>query len=82
MMSIEPESLRQKYNKFLQPGRTLLTGHSHQAWPDCAEEGVREAFLDAAEHVDDKWSRAFGKAEYVREAISRYCGAVSDQVVW
>ena len=48
---------------------------------DCAEEGVREAFLDAAEHVDDKWSRAFGKAEYVREAISRYCGAVSDQVV-
>ena len=81
MMSIEPESLRQKYNKFLQPGRTLLTGHSHQAWPDCAEEGVREAFLDAAEHVDDKWSRAFGKAEYVREAISRYCGAVSDQVV-
>lgn len=81
MMSIEPESLRKKYNKFLQPGRTLLTGHSHQAWPDCAEEGILEAFSDAAAHVDDKWSRAFGKAQYLRDAISRYCGVGSDQVV-
>ena len=28
--------------------RLLLTGHSHQAWPDVALEGQREAFDDAA----------------------------------
>lgn len=49
--------------------RLLLTGHSHQAWPDVALDGQREAFDDAALHVDEKWPRAFAKAERVRDGI-------------
>ena len=69
-MSIQPEILREKYSKFLQTGRVLLTGHSHQAWPDCAIDGVVEAFNDAVNFVDDKWERAFAKAESIRLAIA------------
>lgn len=51
--------------------RLLLTGHSHQAWPDCGFDGQREAWLDAAEYLDRKWERAFEKADRVREGYSR-----------
>jgi hypothetical protein len=30
----------------------LLTGHSHQAWPDCAREAMVEYFDDSARLVD------------------------------
>ena len=36
----------------------MLSGHSHQAWPDAAREAQIRYFDDAAEHVDDKWERA------------------------
>nr|WP_232328077.1 kynureninase [Kibdelosporangium sp. MJ126-NF4] len=49
--------------------RLLLTGHSHQAWPDVALEGQIEAFYDAAQHVDEKWARAFAKADRVRDGF-------------
>jgi kynureninase len=48
------------------PGRLLLTGHSHQAWPDVAREGQLEAFADAAADLDEKWGRALAKADAVR----------------
>lgn len=48
----------------------LLTGHSHQAWPDVAREAMLDAFDDAARHVDDKWQRAFEAAEAVRRAVA------------
>lgn len=54
---VAPEGFREAYGAFLRPGRILLTGHSHQAWPDVALEAQRQAFLDAAAHVDDKWDR-------------------------
>ena len=79
-MSIQPEILREKYTKFLREGRVLLTGHSHQAWPDCAWNGPTEAFEDAAALVDDKWGRAFAKAALVREAIHDYCGVEANDV--
>ena len=50
--------------------RTLLTGHSHQAWPDCALEGQQQAWLDAAEFLDGKWGRAFEKAEAVQKGFA------------
>ncbi|MEM7609394.1 MAG: kynureninase, partial [Myxococcota bacterium] len=56
MISLDPQSLRPFYGRFLDADRILLTGHSHQAWPDVAREGVLQAFDDAAAHVDDKWS--------------------------
>jgi kynureninase len=57
------------YSRFRVAERLLLTGHSHQAWPDVALEGQVEAFEDAARHVDDKWERALAKADEVREGF-------------
>jgi kynureninase len=54
------------YTRFGVADRLLLSGHSHQAWPDVAVEGQVEAFDDAARHVDEKWERAFAKADEVR----------------
>ncbi|MGQ0521519.1 MAG: aminotransferase class V-fold PLP-dependent enzyme [Actinomycetota bacterium] len=51
--------------------RILLTGHSHQAWPDVAEEGLLRCFADAAEAVDRKWERAEATAEAVRAGYRR-----------
>lgn len=49
-------ALRAAYSRFLREGRILLTGHSHQAWPDAARDALARSFDDAATHVDDKWS--------------------------
>jgi kynureninase len=59
-------ALAAHYTRFRVAERLLLTGHSHQAWPDVALEGHVEAFEDAARHVDEKWGRAFAKADEVR----------------
>jgi kynureninase len=66
-----PNALAAHYSAFGVGERLLLTGHSHQAWPDVAREGQLEAFEDAARHVDEKWERAFMKAERVREGFQR-----------
>jgi kynureninase len=63
---IDPVELAKHYTRFQVSSRLLLTGHSHQAWPDVAEAGVLEAFADAALHVDAKWERAFVHADRVR----------------
>jgi kynureninase len=57
------------YTSFGVAHRLLLTGHSHQAWPDVAREAQLEAFDDAARDVDDKWEGAFTKAERVRDGF-------------
>ncbi len=69
-----PESLRPHYTAFLSRPRALLTGHSHQAWPDRARDGLLASFEDAALHVDDKWSRAFEAADAVRAAVAARVG--------
>jgi kynureninase len=66
-----PNALAAHYSAFRVADRLLLTGHSHQAWPDVAREGQLEAFEDAALLVDEKWDRAFAKAEEVREGFRR-----------
>jgi kynureninase len=66
---ISAEELAPHYSAFRVSERLLLTGHSHQAWPDVAREGVVEAWEDAALHVDEKWGRAFEQAERVREGF-------------
>lgn len=58
-----PNALAADYAHFRIGERLLLTGHSHQAWPDVGFAAVRQCWLDAAEFVDDKWDRAFGKYE-------------------
>jgi kynureninase len=69
-----PNALAADYSAFRVADRLLLTGHSHQAWPDVAREGQLEAFEDAALKVDEKWDRAFAKAEAVRDGFRRLLG--------
>jgi kynureninase len=69
-----PNALAADYSAFRVADRLLLTGHSHQAWPDVAREGQLEAFEDAALRVDEKWDRAFAKAEAVRNGFRRLLG--------
>ena len=66
-----PNAIAADYSRFRVAERLLLTGHSHQAWPDAAFDGMMEAFNDAAELVDDKWPRAFEKANAVRAGYAR-----------
>ena len=65
-LTASPNPLAGHYRRFRVAERLLLTGHSHQAWPDRAEAGHRRAWQDAAELVDGKWERAFERAERVR----------------
>jgi kynureninase len=69
-----PNALAPHYSRFGVSQRLLLTGHSHQAWPDCGLEGQMAAWLDAARYVDDKWEHALAQAERVREGFARLLG--------
>jgi kynureninase len=71
---ISPEELAKHYSAFRVSERLLLTGHSHQAWPDVGREGVVEAWDDAARLTDEKWDRAFAKAERVRDGFRLLLG--------
>jgi kynureninase len=69
-----PNALVAHYSRFRVSERLLLTGHSHQAWPDRGFEAHTAAWLDAARYVDDKWDHAFAQAERVREGFTRLLG--------
>jgi kynureninase len=66
--------LARHYSRFRVADRILLTGHSHQAWPDEAFEAQQRAWLDAAEFVDDKWGPAAERATEVRQGFGRLLG--------
>ena len=69
-----PNALAPHYARFRVADRLLLTGHSHQAWPDAGLLAQSEAWLDAAALVDDKWERAFAKAGEVKAGFARLLG--------
>jgi selenocysteine lyase/cysteine desulfurase len=69
-----PNALAPDYSRFGVSERLLLTGHSHQAWPDAGFEGQMRAWLDAALYVDDKWDQAFAQADRVRDGFTRLLG--------
>ncbi len=69
-----PNALSPFYKRFRVSDRLLLTGHSHQAWPDCGVKGQQRAWLDAAEYMDRKWDRAFAMADLVRKGFARLLG--------
>ena len=73
-LAASPNALAPHYSRFRVAERLLLTGHSHQAWPDVARDAQQEAFDDAAELVDDKWERAFAQADEVRAGYRRLLG--------
>ena len=72
--ALSAEELAPHYGAFRVSERILLTGHSHQAWPDVAQTGVERAWKDAADFVDDKWDRAFEVADRVRASWRRLLG--------
>jgi kynureninase len=72
--------LAQHYSRFRVGDRLLLTGHSHQAWPDVGFEAQQRAWLDAAEFVDDKWERAAAQADAVRAGFARLIGDRADNI--
>ncbi len=67
----DENALAPYYSRFRVSERLLLTGHSHQAWPDAGFEGHQRAWLDAAALVDDKWQAAAEKAALVRRHWQR-----------
>lgn len=75
-----PNALARHYSRFGVADRLLLTGHSHQAWPDVAREGQLEAFDDAARAVDAKWSLAEAKAEEVSAGFRRLLADPGGQI--
>ena len=66
-----PNALAPHYSRFRVADRLLLTGHSHQAWPDVGRQAQLAAWDDAASHVDDKWARAFAQADRVRRGFAQ-----------
>lgn len=76
-----PNVLAADYGRFRVSERLLLTGHSHQAWPDRGFDGQARAWLDAATYVDEKWERAYERADRVRDGFTRLLtGAARDQL--
>ena len=75
-----PNALAAHYTRFRVGERLLFTGHSHQAWPDVARDAQLEAWDDAARDVDDKWARAFEKAERVRRGFAGLLGCAAEEI--
>lgn len=69
-LTLGENALAKHYNDFNVTGRVLLTGHSHQAWPDVAWKGMSDYWTDARTYVDDKWAHAFAKADEVRRGYA------------
>ena len=69
-----PNALAPHYARARVGERLLLSGHSHQAWPDVAVEGQLEAFEHATQALDDKWEDAFAKADAVRRGFASWLG--------
>lgn len=78
-MNLDLAAFRAQYSAFLDHERILLTGHSHQAWPDVAEQGQIQYFRDSARWVDDKWGEVvFAKIERVGRRIRERMGLLPE----
>ena len=69
-----PNALAPHYSAFRVHERLLLTGHSHQAWPDVGFEGQKQAWLDAADLVDGKWDAVEERRTRVAEGFRALMG--------
>lgn len=65
-------NLAKHYTRFDVANRLLFTGHSHQAWPDVALEGLIDSFDTAAALVDTKWEKAFEKIDLMRSYLRKF----------
>jgi kynureninase len=69
-----PNALAPHYAAFGVSERLLLTGHSHQAWPDVGFEAQAQAWRDAARYVDAKWEHAFQRCARVSRGYAELLG--------
>lgn len=69
-----PNAIAGHYSAFRVAERLLLTGHSHQAWPDVGLDGQKRAWLDAAEHVDRKWDKVQEQTKRVTDGYRKLMG--------
>ncbi|MFA7361149.1 MAG: kynureninase [Candidatus Kapaibacterium sp.] len=74
--------LSEHYKDFRVTERILLTGHSHQAQPDCSKEGILQCWKDASELADDKWKRVFAAADKFRLHISELLDDDKENIVF
>ncbi len=77
---INPESIRHHYSSFLRSGSLLMTGHSHQAWPNLSKLALIESFEDASLHIDDKWEAVFKKCGFVQSHIAHLIGCLPSEI--
>lgn len=75
-----PNGLAGSYSAFRVDERLLLTGHSHQAWPDAGFEGQKQAWRDAATYVDAKWERVADKVDRVAEGYRALLGGCDGDI--
>ena len=68
-LSRSPNALAVDYRHSHVEKRVMLTGHSHQASPDCCLKGQSEAWMWAAHHVEARWDEALEKTWAVREGF-------------
>ncbi len=73
--------LSKYYKDFRVTERILLTGHSHQAQPDCSKEGILQCWKDASELADDKWERVFAAADKFRTHIAELIDDDKENIV-
>lgn len=54
--------LKSEFTRFLEsdPERLHFAAHSHHPWPDVSYEAHRQAWVDAAQMMDDKWDHIYG----------------------
>lgn len=75
-----PNSLAAHYEYFAVSERLLLTGHSHQAWPDAALRGQTDAWMDAARLADGKWDAVAARVERVSEGYRALMGGCDGDI--
>ena len=63
------------FSRFLGDGRLHFAAHSHHPWPDVTFDAHQQAWLDAAELMDDKWERVLG--EVMPEAQRHIAGRLA-----
>ena len=78
-LSQQPNPLAVHYSHFRVAERLMLTGHSHQAWPDCGLAAQQQAWLDAAQFVDEKWDAALTQVARVKRGYASLLADTSGQ---
>lgn len=76
--------LRDGFSRFLEanPDRLHFAAHSHHPWPDVSYEAHRQAWLDAASLLDDKWEHIFRTiVPRARNKIAGILGLASEQSI-